>query len=39
MTDYSIIYLVAIVSVLTCGVVAGALYFIDRNADRNDKHS
>ena len=39
MTDYSIIYMVAIFSISTCFVVALAIRLIDRNADRNDKHS
>jgi len=39
MRNLSIIYMVAIVSIAGCAIIAVAIYLIDRNADRHDKKS
>jgi len=38
MTDYDIIYMVAIISVSVGALLALAVYKVDKNANRNDKH-
>jgi hypothetical protein len=39
MTDYSIIYMVLIVSIVVSTAIAALIYVVDRRADHNDKHS
>jgi hypothetical protein len=38
MHDYSIIVVVALIAFLGCGIMALAVYFVDKNVDRHDRN-